>query len=316
MSNKTSLLRFSFHRDYNRYSGGHQKFRDYLLHTKALSGVECNLHVNNQCPVMPDFFNNISGVKYHTQYLPEQADIAFLAGLDWQAYLPLRQKNQPVINLVQHVRHADKENKLFSFLEHEALRICVSNAVKEAIEPFANGECVTIPMGHNIPQIESLKDVDLYILGKKNPRFAANIEQWAKRRNWVVHLDSGLVARQTVLNNMARSKVSLVLPNPTEGFFLPGIEAMALSDRVVVPDCIANREYCLPTTNITLCDYSEHSCIRALEYAEQRLLSPVQSIEKFRGTRLAYQYSLALEKKTYLALLVKKNIVSHATETN
>jgi hypothetical protein len=44
--------------------------------------------------------------------------------------------------------------------------------------------------------------------------------------------------REQVYQAMAESVVVIPLPNKTEGFFLPGIEALA--DWAVVPDCIAS----------------------------------------------------------------------------
>ena len=303
MFEKKSTLKFSFHRDYKHYTGGHQKFRDYLLHTVSHANTECSLFVQKQCSIMPDFFNHLDNVNYQQQYTPEQADIVFLAGIDWRHYLQHFSKEQPIINLIQHVRHGEEGSELFSFLQYKALRICVSDAVRDAIAPYANGDCVTIPMGHDFPNLSASKDVDLYVLGKKNPDFAGRIAEWARRRNMVVHIDSELVTRDVVLSNMARSKITLALPNPTEGFFLPGIEAMALSARAIVPDCIANREYCQPFTNATLCEYTESACIRAIEQAIDRLQTPMQVFEKFRGTRLARQYTLDKERKAYHKLL-------------
>lgn len=258
---------------------------------------------------MPELFSNVPNVLHSGVYEPEKADVAFLAGMDWKAYLPKRVEGQRVINLIQHVRHGDNHHPLFNFLEHEALRICVSEQVRQAILPYANGECVTIKMGHSIPSISVKKDLDLYILGKKNPRFATAIEKWAKTKKINVKADMGLVTRNSVYENLARAKISLVLPNATEGFFLPGIEAMKLSERVIVPDCVGNRGYCKKHTNITLCDYEENACIIAIEQAMRRVNSPVHAFEKFRGVREAQSYSVEAEREKYQRLLIDKNFI-------
>lgn len=255
---------------------------------------------------MPGLFSDVPNVLHSHFYEPEKADVVFLAGKDWKAYLPKRVKEQRVINLIQHVRHGDKNHPLFHFLEHEALRICVSEPVREAILPYANGDCVTIKMGHSIPDVSAETDLDLYILGKKNSKFAADIELWARDSGITVYADTGLVARENVFKNFARAKVSLVLPNPTEGFFLPGIEAMALSERVVVPDSVGNRGYCKPNTNITLCDYDKLACITAIEEAFLKLKKPVHQFEKFRGVREARSYTMVAERETYHKLLKDK----------
>jgi len=90
--------------------------------------------------------------------------------MDWQVYLPFFDLKQVKINLIQHVRHGDKSHPLFEFLKHKAIRLCVSEAVKEAIEPYANGPYFTIKMGHRIPKISRPKRYDLYILATKQPQ--------------------------------------------------------------------------------------------------------------------------------------------------
>lgn len=309
MSRSNNKVRFSFHREYKHYTGGHQKFRDYLEHTAALHNVECHLFANSSCRIMPNLFTAVPGVVMQQQYQPEMADVVFLAGVDWNAYLPKKREGQKVVNLIQHVRHGDPHHPLFQFLKHKALRICVSEQVRQAILPYANGECVTVTMGHRIPDVVSEKNLDLYILGKKNPSFAESIQQWAENSGLTVHADLGLVERSAVFKNLARANVALVLPNPTEGFFLPGIEAMALSERVVVPDCVGNRGYCAESTNITLCDYEKSSCVKAILEAFSRIQMPVHEFEKYRGSRLAKGYTMAAEKREYQRLLVDRNLV-------
>jgi glycosyltransferase involved in cell wall biosynthesis len=45
---------------------------------------------------------------------------------------------------------------------------------------------------------------------------------------------------------MRRARVTLFLPNETEGFYLPALEGMALGTIVVCPDCVGNRSFCIP----------------------------------------------------------------------
>lgn len=310
MARSNNKIRFSFHREYKHYTGGHQKVRDYLEHTAALPNIECHLYTNSSCRITPNLFNAIPGVVIQQQYQPEMADVVFLAGVDWNAYLPKKREGQKVVNLIQHVRHGDPHHPLFQFLKHKALRICVSEQVRQAILPYANGECVTVTMGHSIPDVVSEKNLDLYILGKKNPRFAKSIQQWAEKSGLNVYADLGLVERSLVFNNLARANVALVLPNPTEGFFLPGIEAMALSERVVVPDCVGNRGYCKQHLNIDLCEYEVKACIGAIGHALERVHSPVHQFEKFRGKREARSYNMAAERNEYQRIVSDKVLSS------
>lgn len=303
-----SELTFSFFRNYEKYTGGHKKFYDYLIHTKAIEGVNCKLFVQNDCKVMPGLFSDIPEVQYQHEYNPNTCNVVFLAGMDWQYYLPHRKSEDVIVNLVQHVRHGDKSHPLFNFLQYKALRLCVSEAVKDAIIPYANGRCVTVPIGHEIPYLHQKKKYDLYILGKKNTKFGRTIAQWAEENGLAYKLHDHLVTKDEVLMALAESKVSLVLPNPTEGFFLPGIEAMALSDRAVVPDCIANREYCTRETNATLCHYNIESVKLAVTQSLDMLNTDIHRMQKDKGETLARSYSLSAERDIYHKL-IKEHVV-------
>ena len=48
---------------------------------------------------------------------------------------------------------------------------------------------------------------------------------------------------------MGRARVTVLVPNPKEGFYLPAVEAMAAGTLVVCPDCVGNRAFCLDEVN-------------------------------------------------------------------
>lgn len=300
-------LTFSFHRQYDQYTGGHQKFRDYVAHSLSFNNSKGIFWLQNCSSVMSGLFDAIDKMEYQKDYQPNNADVVFLAGMDWKRYLPLMREDKPKVNLIQHVRHGDPDCPLFEFLQYKAIRICVSEAVKKAIEPYANGPCYTIKMGHEIPDIHSNKENELYILAKKNAQLGNHIAEWARNRGWSVMIHDRLVEKQDVLQGMASARISLVLPNKTEGFFLPGIEAMKLSDWAVVPDCIANQEYCLPGTNSTSCDYEFNSCITAIENAAEELNCAQFSQKKEGGLILVNEYKMRNERLRYHQVL-KENI--------
>ncbi|MFA7556152.1 MAG: hypothetical protein WCY88_18070, partial [Spongiibacteraceae bacterium] len=66
---------------------------------------------------------------------------------------------------------------------------------------------------------------------------------------------------------MACSRVSVVLPNHTEGFYLPALESMALSDVTVVPDCIGNRSFCFDGINCLMPVLELEPLVRAVQEA-------------------------------------------------
>jgi hypothetical protein len=293
----------SFHRQYREYSGGHQKVCDYIHHTIASGLFTPSLYLENTSTVQKQLFNTIQELAYSPQYSPDQTDVAFLAGMDWQAYQPFFDPKQVKINLIQHVRHGDKNHPLFQFLQHKAIRLCVSDAVKDAIETYAHGPCFAIKMGHDIPKLTMPKQYELYILATKQPELGRQLFEWASSIGLKVLMHDKATERELVYQAMAESVVVITLPNKTEGFFLPGIEAMALADWAVVPDCIASREYSLGKANISSCELNRDACQIAIEDALKRVKSWKYHVSKWHGRRLSAKYSPKQERKSYLSIL-------------
>jgi hypothetical protein len=289
----------AFHRQYYAYSGGHQKVCDYLRHTIAFEGYLPSLWLDNCSVVQSQLFDDIKGVDYVEKYAPDKADAVFLAGMDWQAYQPFFDAQQPKINLIQHIRHGDKNHPLFQFLQHRAIRLCVSDAVRDAILPYANGPCITIRMGHKIPKRVSPKRYDLYILAPKQPELGKQLFVWANSIGLRVLMHDVPTERELVYQAMAESVVAIPLPNKTEGFFLPGIEAMALADWAVVPDCIASREYTLPTANVSSCQLNLASCQQAIEDALQKATRWRSVFSRRKGEKICRSYDPANERRSF-----------------
>ena len=293
----------SFIRRYANYTGGHQKVADYIGHAVAEQSTQVCLYLDNRSALEPELFDNLLGVDYQRSYLPEQADAVFLAGMDWRDYLPFYSERQPKLNLIQHVRHGDKNHPLFAFLKYRAIRLCVSEAVRNAIMPYANGPCVVIKMGHQIARINTQRDNDIYILGNKQPELARRVAKWAKSKQLRVLLHDEYVAKADVLLGMASSYVALTLPNKTEGFYLPGIEAMALSKWAVVPNCVANAEYVHRFANITPCQLNFASCISAVDFALTSVRSSFSWGQRAIGHRVVSRYSLQAERRQFHTIL-------------
>ena len=325
------LKRILFYRNYSRYTGGHQKVRDYIGHLNCQSDFDVSLYLQNNATSQRALFENISNVQYQNEYNPSGFDFVFLAGLDWREYLSLPQaellkeatkpeevlqkdlfpkhnlqkssRTPTVINLIQHIRHGDPKHPLFEFLKYPAIRICVSQAVKRAIEPHANGPCIHIPMGHQIPSIKLPKEYDLYILANKRAAWGKALAQWAINKGLNVLLHSELMPKQAVLNAMAQARISVCLPNPTEGFYLPGIEAMKLSDMAIVPDCKANNEYKRNFDNLIICSQQTEPVQQAIEQALSNINKPWHILKKLRGAQTVKHYSMDQEKQRFLKLL-------------
>ena len=280
----------SFYRQYYGYTGGHQKVHDYIKHFIALGWV-CD------------------------SYRPFDCDVTFLAGMDWQAYLAQDNHKKPhkIINLIQHVRHADPKEPLYEFLRHRAIRLCVSDAVRDAVSPFANGPCYTIKMGHDIPCEPVLeKTYDVYILGLKQPELAVKLVEHFSKLGLKVFAHTSFVSKNEVLSAMAASRGSVCLPHKTEGFFLPALEAAHLSDIAIIPNCVASQEYSSGFTNIMTCAHEFHAICAAVQQGLRLLKSPLSlvlsPIRKYKTKTLLSTYSLENEKKRLSKVLFLEDL--------
>ena len=209
-------------------------------------------------------------------YRPEGYDLAFVAGMDWQAYLASTvEPDQPVVNLVQHVRHADPSANVYPFLPERAVRICVSAEVEQAIVDtgLVNGPCFTI--ANAIDQVDLVAtgtySNDVFILGYKQPALARELSNELIGQGVSTILLDHLVPRAEVTDAMRRSRVSALLPHQTEGFYLPALEAMALSAVAVVPDCVGNRSFCRDEFNCLMPELRLEAIVRACSTALQML---------------------------------------------
>lgn len=293
----------SFIRQYHGYTGGHQKVRDYISHFLSF-GWSPSLFLNKSAVTNKDLFDNIPDVFYQEQYIPENSEIVFLAGMDWEHYLPQKQGGKEVINLIQHVRHADPSQTLFKYLKEPAIRLCVSEAVRDAILPHANGPCYAIKMGHTFEPIQYQKDWDIYILANKQAELGNELTNWFKAQGYRVLLHTSTQEHRQVIEAMAFSRLTIALPHKTEGFYLPGIEAMYYSNMAVVPHCVANKEYYSRYSNLMIPNFSFDSirlaALSALKKSQQNNI-----IRRYIGKRIAASYSLQNERKQLASVLKK-----------
>ena len=97
-----------FFRHFDQYSGGHQKVFDYFSHLNSANDYRADISFSESSqwnltnPWFPDF--------RRVAFAPDQYDYLFLAGMDWDIYSGHGiDPKKPVINLIQHVRHASPE---------------------------------------------------------------------------------------------------------------------------------------------------------------------------------------------------------------
>ena len=100
--------RVLFFRDYRGFTGGHLKYWHYLNHTKAHDGYSVRLYMTDRSVIDSNIAWDLSADTCDSWH-PLDTDILFVAGVDWQQIPTDFPLSIPVINLIQHVRHAESD---------------------------------------------------------------------------------------------------------------------------------------------------------------------------------------------------------------
>ncbi len=234
--------------------------------------------------------------------------------MDWRA-LPASQRksfSKPIINLIQHPRHAEAGSELRSFLSHRAIRICVSEEVASAISETneVNGPVHVIPNGVDSacfperPKSMLERTTDLLICGLKAPELARDCYSHLSGKHGVVRWMIDWAPREEFLKRMTDAKVVLLLPRREEGFYLPALEAMGSGSVVVCPDCVGNRSFCLDGVNSFRPEYDLDKILEATE-AALGLGSPAQMKLLENGRATLKEHSLENERSKFLPILAE-----------
>jgi glycosyltransferase involved in cell wall biosynthesis len=244
----TSAKTILFHRVYHRFTGGHLKFNDYLDHVSSASWARAHIYVD------PSSNSNHLWQEHPglvATYNPDKADILFIAGTDWRALraYPGIDRHKTIINLIQGVRHANPKHELYSYLQHKAVRICVSQEVANAITDTGecNGPIHVIPNGidlDKLPLSGSSPQYDVFIAGLKQPALANELSDRLLLRGISVDCLTQQIPRNDYLNRISLARIVVALPYAAEGFYLPALEVMAMGISLICPDCIGNRSFC------------------------------------------------------------------------
>ncbi|MYD96383.1 MAG: glycosyltransferase [Gammaproteobacteria bacterium] len=251
-----------FHRQYERFQGGHVKHANYFEHIARLPGFErritfsdvpgdAALHRQRQ-ELWP-----ASAGERASDWQPRARDLLFVAGTDWRylAARNLENRPNPRLNLIQHVRHAHEGTELYGYLANRAVRICVSAEVAEAITATrrVNGPVFVIPNATDCTPVEPAQMHEdafgarvepITIIGYKRPELAHSLSRRLEEDGVAHRLVVGFLDREDFLGLLRRTRVAVCLPRAEEGFYLPALEAMAAGCTVVTLDCIGNRSFC------------------------------------------------------------------------
>ncbi len=299
-----------FHRDFRAFTGGHLKIWDYFNHVAASPGCEARIAftAESKWNATNPWLRSRDAV---APWEPDKADILFLAGTDWRAIPAAQRANspKPIINLIQHPRHAEKGSELRGFLKHRAIRICVSEEVAAAIKATedVNGPVFVIPNGIDVSSIPLAKNfddraTDLLICGLKAPELARFAYTHFAGKNRVVRWLIEWIPRKEYLVHLADAKITLFLPRPSEGFYLPALEGMGAATVVVCPDCTGNRSFCLDGVNCFRPSYDGNEILAAVDKALQQTDNERTAMQAQAQTTFQ-AHSLEKERADFLRIL-------------
>ena len=245
---------------------------NYFAETSEWQAQVCFSKDTNWFPKSPNLWTDLKNEGI-TKLDPEPGDLLFLSGRDWEA-LPAewqRQPPVPILNIAQprHVRDSDGRQQ---FLANPAIRIAKSQHGADILKDFGvNGPLVTIPDAidlEGLPPVPKMKDIDILVIGLKQPAFGQQVYDRLKAWNEAeglglsIHLQlpPKLPTREDFLSLLSRAKIVACIPLEAarggEGFYLPALEAMALETLVVCPHATGNLGHCRDGENCIVPDFT------------------------------------------------------------
>jgi len=301
--------RVFFHRDFLNFAGGHLKVWNYYCHTNAMPGFRAQVYLTEAS--RRDDSNPWRGTEGQlAAWRPEQADVLFVAGLDWNVVPKALPTRIPIINLVQGLGHADPGDPRYAFLDRPAIRICVSDEVRDALLETGRvrGPVFSIPNGIEIPAgvlIRSVRSTHVFIGGLKNATLAREIAADLWQQGIEAAVLTREVPRLEYLSALADAGIAVVLPHGREGFYLPALEAMAVGALAICPDCVGNRSFCLPGDNCYRPAYARDDIVKSVVHALSLTVPERERlIANARATAAAH--TLAAEHATYHAKVLRR----------
>jgi hypothetical protein len=310
VSKGSGLRTVLFFRSYKEFHGGHLKVWNYFNHVLASPEFEPRVWFSDQTTLGGDNPWRDSQHLIVDKEHPIKPDVYFVAGANWRRldHYPYADPNIPVINLIQHVRHADPELRLSKFLQRKAIRICVSSEVADELRAtgLTTGPLIVIPNAIDVPDIPATNGahlhVDVLIAAGKEPGLGVQVADRLTQDGRVVDVLVERISRADFLARIRAARITVFLPHATEGFYLPALEGMALGTLVVCPDVIGNRSFCLPGHNAFRPEYTVDSIVRDAEAA--LALSPDEARQlRENGIQTAAEHTLSREREAFLDVL-------------
>lgn len=298
-------------------SGGHLKVLDYAVHAAEL-GFEVNVVFKDENPNQnsiffrkPYFRRSRASINFCTAntFRPStQETILFSLPSDWKWIEKLfagALESQRVIHLIQNTRHSNhyfQEGFARALLAKNFFRICITNQVRDSILPYVeNDRTETVIHGfdtrHFEPNAFSLEKKGLRVCVNEfksdigSQVFTALRKSHPKLR--LVKIKKG-ASWGKIKQQLSKSDVFLGSPDPQEGLYLPGLEAMSSGCLLIQPDAGGTALYSRhKVTSIEPELNDVDSYVKAFEWA---LLNPIESAAIVEsGVSLAQTLSLESE---------------------
>lgn len=301
------MRKILFIRKFKKLSGGQIKVREYFEHCLQHPKLAPYVYFTpDSCYAQAPLWRDVPPERIARELVPEAYDALFIAGKDWDL-LPDDLQDVPIINLVQHVKHAEEGNARFAYLQRAAYRICVSPEVFAAISPHANGPACVIPNGIALdlfaPKTEKRRNAIL-LWARKNPALGQRLHEALLARGYGSSLLVDYLPREKFAEALQRAEIFVALTNPTEGFYLPALEGMAGGCAVVCADAVGNRGFCVHEKTCLAPawgDFQEH--LRMIERLAQD--DGLKQALRRDGAEQAQKFSLQNERARFYEFLAE-----------
>lgn len=218
-----------------------------------------------------------------------------------------------IIHIVQGTHHSESwfaSGAGLRLLARPMSRIAVTQEVADSIEKWTRPGSLTevIPMGHDWQFFHSDRKrhrrgpLRVAYTTWKSDLGATLEERLHSNHHLTFRSIRGPASWSEIRELYQWSDVFLCTPYQLEGFFLPGLEAMASGAVVVTPDVVGNRSYCEFGVNCVEVGFED------VEGYEQALLSLISSNGEMEEIRAAagkslHQHSLDIERDNFGAFL-------------
>lgn len=300
-----------FYRDFKRFTGGHLQVWHYFQHLRSTDRYlpQVVFAAGSRWDASNPWY--VAGTAMPTALSGAKPDLLFLGGLDWEGVAPLLQADPhiPVVNLLQGFAHAKPEHARFGYLSRPALRICVSEGVRDAVAATGavNGPLYVVPNGMDRSELppplpDAQKDIDLLVVASKHPGMSLRLERRLQGSGLRSRFLRERLPRAEFHEAIRHAQVTVFLPHKEEGFYLPALEGMALETLVICPDCVGNRSFCLPGVNSLRPEYTLEALLAALDTA--RHMAPEQRTAMREQARVTVaRHDLMAERRAFLEIL-------------